>query len=149
MQTVGPEGIFRRVSGIALGLVALTGVAMIANLSVAADPENPFVISIENASAKVGDKAVIVAKITTREGFKITESYRHRIRKLSAPDGIELESDIVRGSLQDGTVVFAVGVTPKKAGTYTVTGFFRFSFHDGQQLDIKSAPFEATVSGTE
>jgi len=30
-----------------------------------------------------------------------------------------------------------------------VVGVFRFSVNNGQQLDIKAAPFEATVTATE
>jgi hypothetical protein len=149
MQTARSESLLRRVSGVALGLAALIGLALIADASVAADPERPHIITIENAAARVGEKVVIVAKITAREGFKITESYRHRIRNLSASEGLALEGEVVRGLMRDGSVVFLVGVMPKKAGTHTVTGWFRFSFHDGQQIDITSAPFEATVAATE
>jgi hypothetical protein len=131
---------------VAVGLVALTGVAAGGR---AADREDRFRIGIENASARVGEKAIIVATITTQAGFKITDSYRHRILHLVASEGIELPGKVVRGSVQDGRVVFFVGVTPKKAGTHTVTGLFRFSVHNGQQVDITSAPFEATVTATE
>jgi len=99
--------------------------------------------------ARVGEKAVIVAKISMREGFRITDSYRHRIIQLSPSDGVELERAIVPGSLQDGSIVFTVGVTPKTAGTHTVHGVFRFSYHNGGELDIRAAPFEATVTATE
>jgi hypothetical protein len=132
----------RGVSGLALVLIGLPAV-------VCADAQSSFVISIQNASARVGEKAVIVAKISMREGFRITDSYRHRIIQLSPSDGVELERAIVPGSLQDGSIVFTVGVTPKTAGTHTVHGVFRFSYHNGGELDIRAAPFEATVTATE
>jgi hypothetical protein len=113
------------------------------------DRDAPFVISIQDASVKVGEPAVIVATVTTREGFTITESYRHRILNLSVPEGVELSSKLVRGSVRDGRVVFSVGVTPRKAGAHSVVGIFRLSFHNGRQIDITSAPFEATVTATE
>jgi hypothetical protein len=140
--------VLRRISRPALGLAALAALALMAAPRVAGEGES-FVVSIDNASVKVGERAVITATIATREGFKITESYRHRIRRLSAPPGVELASKIVTGSVRDGKVVFLVGVTPRKAGTHTVTGFFRFSLHNGQTIDIKSAPFEATVTAIE
>jgi hypothetical protein len=136
-------------SGVALGLVALAGLTGPAAWGLAADREDRFLIGIENASVKVGEKATIVATITTQAGFKITESYRHRILQLAGSDGIELGGKVVRGSVRDGHVVFLVGVTPRKAGTHTVTGWFRFSVHNGQRIDITSAPFEATVTATE
>jgi len=100
-------------------------------------------------STRVGEKAVIVAKISMREGFRITDSYRHRIINLSPSDGVELDRAIVPGSLQDGSIVFTVGVMPKTVGTHTVHGVFRFSYHNGGELDIRAAPFEATVTATE
>jgi hypothetical protein len=115
----------------------------------APDRDDRFLVRIDNVSAKVGEKAIVVATITTRGPFKITESYRHRIIRLAASEGLELGGQLVRGSVQDGRVVFLVGVTPKKAGTHTVTGLFRFSVHNGQRVDITSAPFEGTVTATE
>jgi hypothetical protein len=133
-----------KVAGLAraVTLVALTAVAY-------ADAQSAFVIRVQNASARVGEKAVIAATISMGEGFKVTDSYRHRIIKLSASDGVEVERQIVPGSIRDGSIVFAVGVTPKSAGTYTVHGVFRFSYHNGGELDIRAAPFEATVTATE
>jgi hypothetical protein len=114
----------------------------------AAERDEPFVIRIENAEGKVDEKAIIVATITTREGFRITESYRHRIVELAASEGVEIPADVVPGSVRDGRVGFLVPVTPRRPGTHSVTGLFRFSYHDGRQLEITSAPFEATVTAT-
>ncbi len=149
MRGAGFERIAGGVSSLAAGLIALTGIAFVATSSVAADAEYPVAISIQNASAKVGEKAVIIAKITIGDGFKVTDSYGHRLSGLSVPDGAELERRVVRGSVQDGSIVFAVVVTPKRAGTHSVSGLFRFSYHNGQELDIRAGRFEATVTGTE
>ena len=46
------------------------------------------------------------------------------------------------------TVVFGAW-EPKTIGAHMVVGVFRFSINNGQQLDIKAAPFEATVTVTE
>jgi hypothetical protein len=132
----------RRVTRLALALAGLTW-------AVSADAGSSFVISVQNASARVGEKAVIVATISMGEGFTITDSYRHRIIKLSASNGVELEREVVSGSVQNGTIVFTVRATPKSAGTHTVHGVFRFSYHNGGELDIRAAPFEATVTATE
>jgi hypothetical protein len=130
-------------SRLAVALVALTWV-------VGADAESSFVISVQNATARVGEKAVIVAKISMGDGFRITDSYRHRIIKLSGPAAVELVRAVVPGAVQDDrSIVFTVRVTPKSAGTHTVHGVFRFSYHDAGELDIRAAPFEATVTATE
>jgi hypothetical protein len=139
----------RRGPRLALHLIALTGIAFVATSSLAADPPYPVVIDTQNVSAKVGEKAVIVATIMIADGFKVTDSYRHRLSGLRVPDGAELEKRLVRGSVRDGRIVFAVAVTPKQVGAHTVSGVFRFSYHNGQELDIRSARFEATVIGTE
>ena len=60
---------------------------------------------------------------------------------------------MVRATVQDGVLVFKVAVVPKKTGPHPINGVFRFAFvgeHDGKaQLDIKSAPLIATVTGKE
>ena len=114
-----------------------------------ANAEPSFVISVHDASVRVGETAVIVAKIAMGEGFMITDSYRHRIVKLSGSNGVELEREVVPGAVQNGSIVFAVRVTPKSAGAHTVHGVFRFSYHHGSELDIRAAPFEAKVTATE
>jgi hypothetical protein len=130
-------------------VVAFTMVALVPASSRAADPGYPVAISIQDGSAKVGEKAVIVATITIDDGFEVTDSYRHRLSELRAADGAELESRVVRGSVQDRRIVFTVPVTPKRVGAHPVSGVFRFSYHNSQELDIRSGRFEATVTGTE
>jgi len=132
----------RTVSRIALALVALPAL-------VCADTGSAFVISVQNAATKVGVKAVIVATISMRTGFAITDSYRHRITNLSAPEDVALEQPVVPGSIRDDSIVFAVKVTPKNAGTRLVHGVFRFSYYAGGELAIRAAPFEGTVTATE
>lgn len=116
---------------------------------VCADAQPSFVISVQNASARVGEKAIIVARISMADGFRVTDSYRHRIMRLQGSDGVALERGIVPGAVQDGSIVFAVPVTPKSAGTHTVHGVFRFSYHGTGEIDIRVAPFEATVTATD
>jgi|SRR5262245_13780844 len=132
-----------RVLRLALTLVALPAAVC------AADAQSAFVISVQNPSARVGEKAVVVAKISMREGFAVVDVYRHRIINLVPSDGLEIERDTVPGSIQEGSIVFKVGVTPKKVGTHTVHGVFRFSYYFQGELDIRAAPFEATVTATE
>ena len=109
-----------------------------------------FAVSIDNPTVKRGNTAVIVARISARDGYRITDSYRHRIVNLSSADGdVELARKVVRGSVSDGAVVFRVEVVPKTAGAHMVVGVFRFSVNNGERLDIKAAPFESTVTATD
>jgi hypothetical protein len=128
-------------------VLALVATAAVAVASTAAPPDRPFIFSIENPTVKLGEKAAIVATISARDGFRVTESYRHRIVNLAAmDDGVEVGRKVVRGAVRDGSVVFRVEVVPKTVGAHLVVGVFRFSINNGQQLDIKAAPFEATVT---
>ena len=131
-------------------LVAVTALASRPVPSGAADDEAAFAITVDNPTVKVGQPAAIVVTITARNGYRITESYRHRIVNLAAvDDGVEVAKKVVRGSVQDGRVVFRVDVQPKTVGAHIVAGVFRFSINNGARLDIKAAPFEATVTVTE
>ena len=134
---------------IATSIVCLIAIAAIAS-SWAADDDRAFAVRIDSPTVKLGEKAVIVATISARDEFRITESYRHRVVNLSAIGaGVEIGRKVVRGSVRDGSVIFRVEVVPKTAGAHIVVGVFRFSVNNGQQLDIKAAPFEATVIATE
>lgn len=129
-------------AGVAVGGGAAPGLAV--------EADDGFVITVDSPSVKLGERAVIVATIAAREGFTITNSYRHKIRRLTAlDDGVRLEGKVVDGAVQDGKVVFRINVVPITLGTHPVVGYFRFSVHNGQQLDIKTAPFEATVTARE
>ena len=109
-----------------------------------------FAVSVDNPTVKRGSTAVIVATISARDGFRITESYRHRIVNLSSADGdVDVARKVVRGAVAGGTVVFRVEVVPKTLGPHLVVGVFRFSVNNGARLDIKAAPFESTVTATD
>src|SRR5438874_12581930 len=88
-----------------VALVVLTAV-------VCADAQSSFVISVQNASARVGEKAVIVARISMADGFKVTDSYRHRIIKLTGSDGVELERETIPGAVRDDRIVCAGACRP-------------------------------------
>src|SRR5262249_30367934 len=140
-----------RWSGPVFGPILLIAAAFgTAAASVAGSPGYPVVIEVQNASARVGERAVIVATITIGRGFKITDSYGHRLSGLAADTGgVALDQRMVRGSIRNDTIVFTVPVTPTRAGIHTITGIFRFSYHDGGELDIRAARFEATVTATD
>jgi hypothetical protein len=143
------EPVTRWMSGPALGLIALTVLVLSSSRGQGAGPGYPITIDVQNATAKVGERAVIVATITITDGFKVTDSYGHRLSGLSADDGVEFERRLVRGSIRNDRIVFLVPVTPTRAGIHAVSGLFRFSYHNGQELDIRAARFEATVTGIE
>ncbi len=134
--------------------LTLSGFAPFGAASLAADTQDLVTVSVEGASAKVGEKAIIVARITPREGYRIADAYRNRLTTLSAADnGVEFADKVVRGSMQDGSLVFKIRVTPKAVGAHPINGVLRLGFvnnlDDDYHLDIKSVPLIATVTGTE
>jgi hypothetical protein len=120
----------------------------------AAETRDAVTISVEDISAKLGEKATIVARITPRAGFRIADAYRNRITTLSAADdGVEIDGKVVRGAMQDGSLVFKIRVTATKPGPHVINGVIRFGFvstlASDSQLDIKWEPLVATVTGTQ
>lgn len=120
----------------------------------AADTSEGVRIIVEDAAGKVGESTVIVARIEAMPGFAIAENHRNRVGNFSAEDqGVTFPNKMVRATVQDGALVFRVAVVANKAGPHPINGVFRFAFvgeHDGKtQLDIKSAPLMATVTGKE
>lgn len=139
----------RRLAG-----AACTSLALLSFAALAADTDDAVTITVENASAKVGEKAVITAVITPRAGFTIAGAYRNRLSSLSSSDnGVKFDAEFVRATLRDGSLVFKLSSTPLSAGPHPINGVFRFAFVSesggDSRLDIKSAPLVATVSGTE
>jgi len=133
--------------------VALAGSASL-GISLAAETEDMAAVTVEGVSAKVGEKATIVAKITPREGYKIADAYRNRLSTLSAEDdGVEFQDKVVRGQLLEGSLVFKIRVTARTLGPHPVNGVFRVAFVNSldadYHLDIKSVPLIVTVTGTE
>lgn len=135
----------RRVLGLSVVLgIAASGGALLA------DERVPYTITVENATAKVGEPTAVKAVLTAPEGFKFTSVYRHRIIDLSAyDDGVTFARPVVTGKVEDGVLTFEVPVTPTKAGEHPINGLIRVSFLYGSTTESKSVPLMATVTGTE
>jgi hypothetical protein len=132
----------------AVGLAALIGLAGGPGF---ADSRVPFALEVENATAKVGEPAVVRATIIPPEGMKLTSVYRHRLIELSAFEdrGVKFDDEVVIGTVQDGKLMFEVGVTPTEPGAHPINGLMRVSFINGNKSESKSIPLMATVTGTE
>jgi hypothetical protein len=133
----------------ALGLAALIGIAP--GHPSFADSRVPYKVEIENATAKVGESAVVRAIVIPPDGIKLTSVYRHRISDLSVLDdhGVKFDDEVVIGKVEDGRLVFEVGVTPTEPGPHAINGVMRVSFINGDRSESKSIPLIARVTGTE
>jgi hypothetical protein len=136
---------------VALAAAALITVAAAGGLR--ADPgfTRPYTVNLENVSGKVGEKTVLVAKLTLSAGYKVLDAYRNRLIELSSyDDGVSFERPVVLGAAKDGGLEFVVGVTPTKPGPHAINGIFRVGYYnDGGRMDMVSLPLIATVTGTE
>jgi hypothetical protein len=131
-----------------------SAVVVVAEAASAADTEEAVDISVQDAAAKVGQPAYVLAKIVPHAGFEIAGNYRNKVGQFSSNEnGVEFKNEFVRGTLEGGALVFKVAVIPKRPGPIAINGVFRFAFvseSQGQRrLDIKSEPLIATVTGTQ
>ena len=77
-------------------MIAL-GLAFIATSPGRGEESPAYVIEVSDVSAKVGERAVMQAKLHVRDGYRILQSYNNRVIKLSAEDdGIAFEQEMVR-----------------------------------------------------
>jgi hypothetical protein len=112
--------------------------------------ERPYLVNVENVSGKVGETTALVARLTISNGYKILDAYRNRVIELSSfDDGVDFAQKVVIGKIQNGDLVFVVGLTPTKPGVHPINGVFRVGYHNNDRMDMVSLPLIATVTGTE
>jgi hypothetical protein len=115
--------------------------------------ESPaYAIEVSDVTVKVGERAVMQAKLRIRDGYRILQSYNNRVIKLSAEDdGVAFEQDMVRAKIEEGALVFAVPLRATKPGRHPVNGLFRVGYiHDGgDEMAMVSLRLIASVTGTE
>jgi hypothetical protein len=146
LRTITPFGNGRR---LVIAVAAAAGIALASDGGGAEEREHPLRVVVENAAAKVGEPTAVVAKITVDEGWRIAPSYRNRIIDLSSfDDGVKFEDEVVQGTVEEGSLVFGVGVTPTKPGAHAINGVFRVGYHNGEMMEMVSIPLIATVTGT-
>jgi len=135
---------------LALTGASLTVVATGVWLPAVADESPAYAVEIRDVSAKVGEHAVIRATLRARDGYRVLASYNNRVIKLSAYDGVLFERDMVPAELQDGALIFTVGLRATKPGKHPINGLFRVGYIQGtDQMAMVSVPLIANVTGTE
>jgi hypothetical protein len=143
--------IFRNAALALTAALCLSGV-MGQSAAMAADKDEAYELSVENASAKVGEATSIKAVLRTTNGHKASKAYNNRLIELSADekDSVDFAERVVKGKLQDdGSVAFDIGVTPQTPGKHMINGVFRFGFHREGRMNMLSIPLIAEVDGTE
>jgi hypothetical protein len=119
--------------------------------SVAAEESPAYIVEVSDVTTTVGTHEVMRATLRPRDGYRILQAYNNRIIVLSSlDDGVAFDSTVVRGSVEDGALVFAVGVRPTKPGRHPINGVFRVSYiHGESEMSMVSLKLIANVTGAE
>ena len=108
------------------GLMIAAGLAFVTTNPGRGEELPAYAIEVSDVTAKVGERAVMQAKLHVRDGYRILQSYNNRVIKLSAEDdGVAFEQEMVRASIEEGVLVFAVPLRATKPGKHPVNGVFR------------------------
>lgn len=132
-------------------LVVIAAALAAAPLRAAAEESPAYAVEVGNVSAKVGAHEVLHATLRIRDGYRVLQAYNNRIMELSSlDDGVAFDRPVVRATVEDGALVFAVGVTPTKPGTHPINGIFRVGYIEGAgEMAMVSLRLIANVTGTE
>ena len=134
-------------------LIAAILIALGASAGVSAVAEEPsaYIVEVSDVTAKVGDHAVMHATLRVRDGYRILEPYNNRVIQLSSyDDGVVFERKMVPAQLQEGALVFEVGLRATKPGKHPINGLFRVGYiHGADEMAMVSVPLIANVTGTE
>ena len=140
-----------RLHAIFLVLMIAAGLAFVTTNPGRGEESPAYAIEVSDVTAKVGERAVMRAKLRIRDGYRILQSYNNRVIKLSAEDdGVAFEQEMVRASIEEGVLVFAVPLRATKPGRHPVNGVFRVGYiHDSDEMAMVSLRLVASVTGTQ
>ena len=147
-RTNSPLSRFRALVLIA-AFAAVLGVGV--HQRVLAEESEAYVVEISDVSAKVNEPAVMLATLKIRDGYRILKSYNNRVIALSSfDDGVAFDRKMVPATLQEGALVFAVGLRATKPGKHPINGIFRVGYIAGtDEMAMVSVRLIANVTGTE
>ena len=140
-----------RLHAIFLVLMIAAGLAFVTTNPGRGEESPAYAIEVSDVTATVGERAVMQAKLHVRDGYRILQSYNNRVIKLSAEDdGVAFEQEMVRASIEEGVLVFAVPLRATKPGRHPVNGVFRVGYiHDSDEMAMVSLRLIASVTGTQ
>ena len=145
------SSIVPRLRASSLAVVLAVGLAFLTTGPGRGEETPAYAIEVIDVTAKVGERAVMQAKLQIRDGYRILQSYNNRVIKLSAEDdGVAFEQDMVRAKIEDDALLFAVPLRATKPGKHPINGLFRVGYiHDSDEMAMVSLRLIASVTGTE
>ena len=151
MDDVRAGSLLIRFSGFALIAALATARASLGIEQARIDESPAYVVEVTDVSAKVGEPAVLHATLRIRDGYRVLQGYNNRVIELSSfDDGVAFERRVVRGTIQEDGLDFAIGVRATKPGKHPINGYFRVGYiHDPNELAMVSLRLIANVNGIE
>jgi hypothetical protein len=151
MPSARTNSLSARLRAIALIAAIPALLALALPLRVAAEESPAYIVDVGDVIATVGTHGVMRATLRLRDGYRILQAYNNRIIELSSlDDGVAFDSKVVRGTVEDGALVFAVGVRPTKPGRHPINGVFRVGYIHGEgEMSMVSLKLIANVTGAE
>jgi hypothetical protein len=70
----------------ALGCAAPIGIASAGAINLAGGFARPYSVSVEDVSTNVGEKTMLVAKLTFPDGYEVLDTYNNRLAQSSSYD---------------------------------------------------------------
>ena len=140
-----------RLSAFALAAAFATSTAAPGSEQARPDESPAYVVEVSDVSAKVGEPAVLHATLRIREGYRVLQGYNNRVIELSSfDDGVTFERRVVRGTIQENGLDFAIGLRATKPGRHPINGYFRVGYiHGPDEFAMVSLRLIANVNGTE
>jgi hypothetical protein len=125
--------------------------AAVASPRAAAEESEAYAVDVNDVAVTVGTHQVMRATLRLRDGYRILQAYNNRVIELSSlDDGVAFDSRVVRATVEDGALVFAVGLRPTKPGKHPINGIFRVGYIHGEgEMSMVSLRLIGNVTGTE
>src|SRR5262245_29716689 len=151
MHHVRAGSLLIRFSAFALIAALATSPASLGFERARADESPAYVVEVTDVFAKVGEPAVLHATLRIRDGYRVLQGYNNRVIELSSlDDGVAFERHVVRGTIQEGGLDFAIGLRATKPGRHPITGYVRVRYIQGPDaVSMLSLRLISNVNATE
>jgi len=131
-------------------LAAVLGTLPLSLPPKAAEITQVFDLRVEDATAKVGERGALMARLRVQPGYRLLEAYDNRLTRLSTEDeSVNFDPGVLHPFFSDGDLVFTINVVPTKPGRHPINGVFRVGYIEDDIMRMVSVPLMASVTGLE
>ena len=110
-----------------------------------------YQVDIGDVAAKVGEPAVLRAKLKIRDGYRILKAYNNRVHSLSTLDeSVAFERRSFLATVEGDSLVFDIALKATKPGKHVINGLIRVGYiQDPGEMSMVSMPLIANVTGAQ